>query len=83
MKLTNDPLVEITFYLRRSELLYLKELANYLYRLNAIPRPTLPTFARVACRKVYSDLVVLFYKQVLAGDQVDGALQNFLTKVGD
>jgi hypothetical protein len=48
--------IKVTLYFSRFESDNMKVAAEYLYHLNAIPRPTLGTYARVAALKMYNEI---------------------------
>jgi hypothetical protein len=61
--LEKNHLVKTTFYLRREEFDKILAMAQYLYNIGAIPRPTVGTCSRAAVFKMFRELNDLLAKE--------------------
>jgi hypothetical protein len=63
----------VTFYLSSSKFEAIRKMVQYLYARNVIRRPTIGTYARIACLKMRNELLQLFAKEQQEADLRKGS----------
>ncbi|HEY9387558.1 MAG TPA: hypothetical protein VIP70_11000 [Nitrososphaeraceae archaeon] len=69
----NKGMVKVTFYLSSSKFEAIRKMVQYLYARNVIRRPTIGTYARIACLKMRNELLQLFAKEQQEADLRKGS----------